>query len=186
MAEQDRASGARTPPADALAAGEPEELLYALGTRFAPHLDAATTALRDAERELAEAKEQLARAERAAADRRYTSDPLPFMRDSVREEVEALGRKTTPKKVRTSYRFLLDRAVELAAAEVQGYRDDRAAEREQQEAGVEACREALRRATGAVEAARLMHDRVREAQESARRGLDVMVAKLTDVDPGAR
>ncbi|WP_022921304.1 hypothetical protein [Ornithinimicrobium pekingense] len=180
MAEQDRPGAGRTSTADALSPGEPEELLYALGTRLAPHREAATTALRDAEREVAQAQEQLARAERAAAERGYTSDPLPFMRDSVREEVEALGRKTTPKKVRTSYRFLLDRAVELAAAEVQGFHDDRAAEREQHESGVDACRESLRRATAALEAARAMHDRVREAEASARRGLDEMVAKLRE------
>src|SRR5690606_25952620 len=107
----------------------------------------------------------------------YTSDPLPFMRESVSEEVEALGRKTTPKKVRTSYRFLLDRAVELAAAEVQTFHDDRAAERQHREGGVEACQEAVGRAAEAVEAAREMQERVREAERSARRGLAVMVDK---------
>ena len=46
------------------------------------------------------------------------------MRASLQDELEALTRKTTPKKVRVGYRYLLDRAVELAEGEVQGYQSD--------------------------------------------------------------
>lgn len=186
MTEQDRPGGAQAQPGEGLAAGEPEDLAYALETRFATHLGAASLMVREAERGLAEARENLARAEHALTQEGYSSDPLTFMRESVREEVEALGRKTTPKKVRTSYRFLLDRAVELAAAEVQGFHDDRAAEQQERDSGVEACLEAVRRAAEALEAARLTQERVRQAQQSARQGLDVLLEKLTVGEPQRR
>lgn len=179
MADQDRPRRPRTQPADELAAGEREELLFALETRFTPHLDAASLAVRDAERDLTQAQERLARAELAAADDRYRSDPLTFMRASVDEEVEALGRKSTPKKIRTFYRFLLDRAVELAAAELQGFHDDQAADQQERDGGVDACVEAVRRAAQAAEDTRLMQERVRRAEQAARRGLEVMVEKLS-------
>ena len=166
-------------PTDLLTSGEREQLVYALESRFGAHLDAAAHAVREAERGLAEAHDRLARAERAAADSRYTSDPLTFMRQSVDVEVEALERKTNEKKVRTSYRFLLDRAVELAAAEVTRFHDDQAAAQRELEEGVEACREAVRRAGETLEATRHMQDRVRYAERSARQGLELVLQKLT-------
>ena len=119
-------------------------------------------------------------AEQAAASERYTSDPLVFMRASVSEEVEGLERKTTPKKLRTSYRFLLDRAVELAGAEIQRHHDDLGAEQRERESGLEACRAAVTRAEESLEAARAMQERVVFAEQSARQGLRLLVEKLTD------
>lgn len=176
MAEQDRTSAG----GEGLAAGEAEQLVYALETRFATPLEAAAAAVREAERELAEAHEHLARAQQAATDERYTSDPLVFMRASVTEEVEALERKTNPKKLRTSYRFLLDRAVELAAGEVQGLHDDLAAAQRERESGLEASVAAQRRAVEKLEAAQVMHERVLAAQRSARQGLSLLIDKLTE------
>jgi hypothetical protein len=160
-------------------AADQDQLVYGLETRFGPHLEAATAAVREAERELGLARERLAQAEQEAATAGYVSDPLIFMRQSVEEEVDALTRKTTEKKVRASYRFLLDRAVELAAAEVQGFHDDRAAEQQERERGVEACREAERRATETLTAAEQMLDRVRSAEQAAREGLRTMLTKLS-------
>lgn len=162
-----------------LAQGEQEQLVYALETRFAPHVEAAATAVRQAERELAEAQERLAAAEHAAANERYTSDPRPFMRDALDEEVEGLGRKTTGKKIRASYRFLLDRAVELAAAEVTGFEEDRAADLAERTDGVRACRDAVQRATEVLESTQELQERVQAAERSARQGLGVMVDKLS-------
>lgn len=176
MTEQAGAGGA-SPQAGGGA--DQDQLVYGLETRFAPHLEAAASAVRDAERELTQAREQLERAEEEAARAGYVSDPLIFMRQSVAEEVDALTRKTTEKKVRVSYRFLLDRAVELAAAEVQGFHDERAAEEREREQGVAACRAAERRAVEALAAAEEMLARVRAAEQSAREGLRTMVAKLT-------
>ena len=155
-----------------------DQLVYVLETRFAPHLEAAAGTVREAEGDLGRARERLARAEEAAAGAEYSSDPLIFMRRSVEEELDGLDRKTNEKRVRTSYRFLLDRAVELAAAEVQGFHDDREAERREREDGVEACREAVRRAEAALEEAVAMQDRVHAAERAARQGLATMVAKL--------
>ena len=182
MAEQNRAGGdaGGRQAGDGLATGEKEQLAYALETRFAPHLEAAAAAVRDAERALADAEEQLAQAESAAAQERYASDPLVFMRASVAEEVEGLERKTTPKKLRTSYRFLLDRAVELAGAEIQRFHDDVEAARVEREGGVEASRAAVTRANETLEAARVMQDRVVAAEQSARQGLGLLVGKLSD------
>ncbi|MEE6287087.1 hypothetical protein V2J52_05405 [Georgenia sp. MJ173] len=180
MTEQDARSRATEPQtADGLAAGEHEQLAHALETRFTAHLDAAAAAAREAERELAEAGDRLASAEQAAADEQYRSDPLVFMRATVDDDVDALVRKTTPKKLRASYRFLLDRAVELAAGEVQGFHDDQTAAQRDRELGVQACREALERATASLEDARAMQERVESARRSARQGLAVMVEKLT-------
>lgn len=165
-------------PADRLDPDERAQLVYALEGRFAAHLDAAASAVREAERQLAEVREQLAAAIDEEERARYRSDPLVFMRDGVNEEVEGLSRKTTPKKVRTSYRYLLDRAVELAAGEVQGYHDDRARERQEREQGVQARRDAEERAVAALEEAHAMQERVRSAEAAARRGLDVMAEKL--------
>lgn len=169
---------------DGLAAGERERLVAALEGRFAPHLEAAAASVRDAERRLTEARERLARAEDAAASQPYRSDPRVFMRETVTEDVEALERKTTGKKVRAAYRFLLDRAVELAASEVQGLHDDLTADEREREHGVEACRAAVDRAAAALEEARVTEERVRFAEQSARQGLAVLVDKLT-APPGA-
>lgn len=161
-----------------LAPGESEQLVYVLENRFGPHLEAATYAVREAERALGEARARLESAERTAAGAAYTSDPLPFMREGVTEEVEGLGRKTTEKKVRTSYRFLLDRAVELAAAELRRFEDDRAAADREGRDGVEACRAEVDRAEEVLTAAREMLERVRAAEASARQGLAVLLDKL--------
>lgn len=182
MTEQDPRRRATVPEpqtADGLDAGEHEQLAHALETRFTTHLDAAAAAVREAERELTEARDRLVTAEQAAADAQYRSDPLVFMRATVDDDVEALVRKTTPKKLRGSYRFLLDRAVELAAGEVQGFHDDQAAAQRDRELGVQACQEAVARATASLEDARAMQERVESARRSARQGLAVMVEKLT-------
>lgn len=174
-----RAGGAQAlDPADRLDPDERAQLVYALEGRFAAHSDAAASAVREAERELSEVREQLAQAIEDEEQARYRSDPLVFMRDGVDEEVEGLSRKTTPKKVRTSYRYLLDRAVELAAGEVQGYHDDRARARWEREQGVQASREAEQRAIATLEAANLMQERVHAAESAARRGLEVLAEKL--------
>lgn len=179
MTEQDRAREMSVSPGDALAQGEPEQLVYALESRFAPHVEAAAAAVREAERELTEAQERLATAEHAASTERYTSDPRPFMRDAIGEEVDGLERKTTGKKIRTSYRFLLDRAVDLAAAEVQGFEEDRAAALAERSDGVQACRDAVQRATVELEETRVLQERVLTAERAARQGLSVMVDKLS-------
>lgn len=161
-----------------LAPGESEQLVYVLETRFAPHLEAATAAVREAERALGEASQRLASAEHSAASAAYTSDPLPFMREGVAEEVEGLERKTTEKKVRTSYRFLVDRSVELAAAELRRFEEDEAAAEQERREGVEACRAAVARAEESLAAARQMQERVQDAERSARQGLEVLLDKL--------
>lgn len=154
------------------------ELVFALDGRFAPSLEAAASAVREAEHRLAETRARTEQAERAA-DAPYTSDPLVFMRQAVEEEVESLERKTTEKKVRASYRFLLDRAVELAAAEVQRFHGDQAAAERERLEGLEACRAAEQRAGEALEAAQEMHARVLHAEQAARQGLRLMVDKLS-------
>src|SRR5690606_29074308 len=121
---------------DRLADGELQQLAYGIETRFAPHVEAAASAVRAAERDLAEARERLERAVAAAEQQRYRSDPLVFMRELLAEEVDGLERKTNPKKLRTSFRFLVDRAVELAAGEVQGFHDEREAVRPPSRPGV--------------------------------------------------
>lgn len=173
-------SGGKAETVEGLDPGEREQLVFALETRFADHLEAAAQAVREAERELEEAREALQRAEDEAASRPYRSDSLVFMRDAMDEEVEGLVRKTNPKKVRASYRFLLDRAVDLAAGEVQGFHDDVAAERREREEGVTASRAALDRAAATLEAARAMQERVSRAEMLARQGLDVLAEKLAN------
>lgn len=163
---------------DGLTAVEREQLVYALETRFADHLEAAATAVREAERQLADARAALQQALEEEAARPYRSDSLVFMREAMNEEVEGLHRKTNPKKVRAAYRFLLDRAVDLAAGEVQGFHDDQTAEQRGRERGVQACREAEQRAVAALEEAQRMQDRVRNAESLARQGLTVLAEKL--------
>lgn len=170
---------------EGLVPGEREQLTYALETRFAEHLEAAASAVRGAERDLAEADDQLQRALEAESTAPYRSDSLVFMREAMDEEVDGLTRKTNPKKIRASYRFLLDRAVDLAAGEVAGYHGDVAAERAEREQGVQACREAQARATAALREAEQMQERVRNAEALARQGLNAMVEKLESELPTA-
>jgi hypothetical protein len=155
-----------------------ERLAHALSVRFAPHLQAAAAAVREAEQDLATAREGLTRAHRAAASRHYQSDRLVFMRASVKDEVQALVRKTTEKKVKVAYRYLVERAVELAEGEVHGYHEDQAATRRDQEHSVEAWLETERAATERLDAARAMQARVHDAEQTARQGLAVIVQKL--------
>ena len=165
---------------------ERERLAFALSQRFAPHVEAAATAVREAEQSLAQAREQLSRAREAEAGQGYRSDRLVFMRAAVNDEVEALARKTTPKKVRVGYRYLLDRAVELAAGEVQEYTSDQDSAQHAREHSVEACIQAEREAGERLEAAHAMHGRVKAAEHAAREGLAIMVEKLgTQHDPPA-
>lgn len=152
-------------------------LVQAFDERFAPHLERASLAVRDAELALEKADEALVHAEEVAASKPYVSDPVVFMRASLDDEVDGLRRKTTPKKVQAAYRYMLARAVELAAAEVQGYHDDQAALDHEREHGVEACRDALRLATQRLDAARDMQQRVLAAERTARAGLTAMVEK---------
>ncbi|MGB9373805.1 MAG: hypothetical protein WCA82_06575, partial [Jiangellales bacterium] len=127
-------------------------LVQAFNERFAPHLDSAAAAVREAEQSLATAQDDLTRARHAAENRPYVSDPLVFMRASLDDEVDGLRRKTTPKKVQAAYRYMLARAVELAVGEVQGYRDDQAALDHQREHGVDACQQAERAAAERLDA----------------------------------
>lgn len=162
-----------------------ERLTHALTVRFAPHVEAATAAVRDAEQDLARARDALARAHHDAAHQSYQSDRLVFMRAGVEDEADGLTRKTTAKKVRVAYRYLADRAVELAEAEVAGFHDDQAAARRQREQGVAACETAERVALDRLDAARAMLSRVRDAEQAAHRGLAVMLEKLATPDERA-
>lgn len=162
---------------DGIAQPELDRLALAVTDRFAAHLQAASAAVRDAEHELARAREALASAEQAAADARYVSDPLVFMRQTVREELDGLSRKTTPKKARASFRHLLARAAELAEGELQGYRSDLEEARHDRQQGVEACRQAEQVALADLEAARAMQQRVQDAERAARDGLAVLAGK---------
>ena len=170
----DRPTGGDAPVTDPITQSEWDRLALAVTDRFAPHLQAAAAAVREAERGLAEAREALARAEQAAANTHYVSDPLVFMRVTVREELDGLSRKTTPKKVRSSFRHLIARATELAEGELQGYRKDLDSARHDREQGVDACRQAERAALGDLEAARAMHQRVLDAEHAARDGLTML------------
>jgi hypothetical protein len=174
----DRPTAADAAGPDRIAQSEWDRLAQAVSDRFAPHLQAAAAAVREAERHLAEAREALARAEQAAANTPYVSDPLVFMRVTVREELDGLSRKTTPKKVRASFRYLLARAAELAEGELQGYRKDLESARRDREQGVDACKQAERAAFGELEAARAMHHRVQDAERAARDGLAVLSEKI--------
>lgn len=173
----DRPTAADASP-DRITQSEWDRLALAVADRFAAPLHAAAAAVRDAEQNLAEAREALARAEQAAANARYVSDPLVFMRVTVREELDGLSRKTTPKKVRASFRYLLARAAELAEGELQGYRNDLKSARRDREQGVDACRQAEQEALAGLEAARAMHERVRDAERAARDGLAVLSEKM--------
>ncbi len=153
------------------------QLGYALTTRFAPHIQAAATSVRAAELNLADAREKLSLARQAAENERYQADRLVFMRASVEESVDALTRKTTPKKVKVAYNYLLARAVELAEGEVAGYQADVAAAHREREDSVPACLEAERRADDQLRAALEMQERVHAAERAARQGLAVMVEK---------
>ena len=157
---------------------ERERLVYALGQRFAPHLEAAAAAVREAELTLSHARDQLSEAREAEARREYRSDRLVFMRASVNDEVDGLARKTTHKKVRLAYRYLLDRAVELATAEVEEYASDQRALQLARQHSVEACVRAEHEASDRLAAAQAMHDRVKDAENAARAGLAMMVEKL--------
>ncbi len=147
----------------------------ALEQRFAPHLDAAAAALRQAEQTLDDARRDLAHARDEAASREYQSDRRVFMRAAVDDELEALSRKTTEKKLRSAHRYLVARAVELADAEVAGYLADQADETREREHGVVACEHAERRAAQTLDAARAMHARVVAAYDAAERGLVVLL-----------
>lgn len=179
----DRPTPAEPHGPDRITQAEWDRLALAVTDRFAAPLQAAAAAVREAERDLAEAREALARAEQAAADPRYVSDPLVFMRAAVREDLDALSRKTTPKKVRASVRHLLDRTVELADAELRGYRTDLEAARRDRVQGVDACRQAELAALGALESAQAMYQRVQDAERAARDGLAVLGEKMQP-DPG--
>lgn len=147
----------------------------ALEQRFAPHLDAASAAVRQAEQALDDAQTALARARDAAASRQYQSDRRVFMRAAVDDELESLSRKTTEKKLRSAHRYLVARAVELADAEVAGYLADQDEETREREHGVVACEHAQRRAAQTLDAARAMHARVLSAYDAAEQGLVVLL-----------
>ncbi len=165
-------------PSGTAESAEYERLAHALSLRFAPHVEAAEALVRAAEQDVALARERLRRASEQAAHEPYRSDPLVFMRESVQDEVESVGRKTTPKKVRAAYRYLVDRALELAEGEVKGYEADQAdADRERAD-GVQACLLAERVAGARLVAAKGMRDRVLLAEHRAAEGLALMAEKL--------
>jgi hypothetical protein len=141
-------------------------------------VQAAAAAVREAEQDSVIAPEGLTRARQAVASRHYRFHRLVFMRASVKDEVEALSRKTTEKKVKVAYRHLVDRAVELAEGEVHGYHEGQAATRRDQEESVEAWLETERVAIERLQAARAMQARVHDAEQTARQALAVMVEKL--------
>lgn len=183
MTEEDRraaTASARHP--EGVDPAEVDRLTTAIDQRFAPHLEAAAATVRSAERRLEEAREQSAYAERMAEQARYLSDPLVFMRQTVREEVESLERKTTAKKARAGYKFLLERAVDLAQSEVQGYQDDQERLQRELTEGVQACAAAVQRAESALVEARAMHQRVLDAEHSAREGLQTLLTTLAEDD----
>lgn len=163
-----------TPDPDRISQPELARLAQAAADRFAPHLRSAEDAVRASEQSLADARAALARAEHTAANKRYQSDPLVFMRVTVSEELDALARKTTPKKIRANFRYLLERAVELAEGEVAGYRTDLEAARRERDHGVESCRQAEQAAQVELEAARAMQQRVCDAERAAREGLALL------------
>ena len=158
--------------------GERERLTFALGERFAPHLQAAAAAVRHAEQDLEAARADLARAREEAANRPYQSNRLVFVRQAAEDEAEALTRKTTPKAVRTAYRYLLDRTVELAGAEVDGYHSDEEERQRERTQGVDACLAAQERAAERLELARATQQRVHDAEQAARQGLADMIEML--------
>jgi hypothetical protein len=178
----DRPTAADPHGADRITQPEWDRLAQAVTDRFAGHLQAAAAAVREAEQDLAAAREARSRAEEAAASARYVSDPLVFMRVAVREELDGLSRKTTAKKARASFRHLLARAVELGEGELRGYRNDLESARRDRAQGVAACTQAEQDALRTLEAARAMHQRVLDAERAARDGLAVLAEKVP-VDP---
>jgi hypothetical protein len=174
----DRPAAADTPGPDRLTQAEWDRLAQSVTDRFAGHLNAAAAAVRETEHHLAEAREALDRAEQAAANSHYVSDPLVFMRVTVREDLDGLSRKTTPKKVRASFRYLLARAGELAEGELKGFRNDLESARRDRAQGVEACRQAEQVAQEELDAARAMQQRVLEAERAARDGLEILREKM--------
>lgn len=157
-----------------------DRLSFALAERFAPHQEAAAHEVNEAERAVEATREALAAAREVAASQGYHTDLRVFMRASLAEEVEALARKTTPKKVRVSYRYLVARATELAEAEIKGFRSDQADAQREREQSVAACVEAERQAVQRLEAALAMQRRVLDAEQTARDGLATMREKLSD------
>ena len=176
MTDLPMAAGASDP--DRISPAELDRFGHAVTDRFAAHVNAAAAAVREAELALADAREALARAEEEAANASYRSDPLVFMRVTVSEELAGLARKTTSKKVRASFRYLLDRAAELAEGELSGYRADIEADRQEREHGVDACRRAEQVAMGELEAALAMQQRVSDAERAARDGLEMLREKM--------
>ena len=176
MPDQPNAVGAPDP--DRINQAELDRLAHTVADRFARHLNAAAAAVREAEQGLADAREALAQAEDAAANAKYHSDPLVFMRVTVSEELDGLARKTTPKKVRASFRYLLDRAVELAEGELAGYRNDIDDARRERTHGVAACKQAEQVALGELEDAQAMTQRVQDAERAARDSLELLRGKM--------
>lgn len=175
-------------PLDPIGPGEQERFAHVLGERFATHAQAAAAAVRRAEQDLEDARGALSRAREAADSRPYRSDRRVFVRAALEAEAEALTRKTSPKAVRAAYRHLLDRAVDLAEAEVQGYHSDEAERQRERDEGVEACLAAEQRAIERLDVARAMQQRVHQAERTARQGLAEMVERLARPDgaTGAR
>lgn len=166
------------PDPDLISQPEVDRLAHAVADRFAPHLHAAAAAVREAEQGLADARAALAQAEHAAASTRYQSDRLVFMRVTVSEELEGLARKTTPKKVRANFRYLLERAVELAEGELAGYRKDLETARRDRTQGVKALMQAEQEALGELQSAHDMQRRVHDSERAAREGLEVLRQKM--------
>lgn len=178
-------SGQDHQPPDTVDGGERERLAYALSERLAPHVAAAAAAVRQAEQDLDDARAELSRAREAAANQPYRSDRLVFVRAALEDEAEALARKTAPKSVRVAYRHLLDRAVEVAEAAVQGYHSDEAERQREREEGVEACLAAEALAVERFDLARAMQEDVHNAERTARAGLAEMIATLVRLDGAA-
>lgn len=174
----DLPTAAGTPDPDRITQSELDRLSLSVTDRFAPHVHAAEAAVREAEHRLTDAREVLARAEHETANRSYHSDPVVFMRATVSEDLEGLARKTTPKKVRASFRYLLARAAELAEGELASYQNDLADARWERDQGVAACRQAEQVALDELAAAQAMHQRVLDAEHLAREALDLLRGKM--------
>jgi len=181
MSQRTAAADASGP--DRITRAEIDRLAQAVTDRFAAPSQAAAAAVREAEADLLQAQQARERAEQAAADARYVSDPLVFMRVTVSEELAALARKTTPKKVRASFRYLLARAGELADGELRGHHDDLESARREREEGVAACLAAEQVAAADLDAARAMAQRVADAERAARDGLALLVRTTVAPDP---
>lgn len=178
----DRPTAAEPPGSDRITRSEWDRFAQAVTDRFSAALLTAAAAVREAEQELADAREALARAEQTAADSPYVSDPLVFMRVTVSEELDALSRKTTPKNLRAGFRYLLARAGELAEGELHGYQTDLESAHREREVGVAACVRAEQEALQVLEAARAMQQRVLDAERAARDGLAVLSEKMQSTE----